>query len=248
MDIASSFHFLDSCANLLNSATVTFTKYIEMPTFSPEDGGKFRFKKPAIREYAVLQCIRIVSGLRAILHLLSKGYFQEVGVIARRLVEFLHNLDFVLEGFINAESVPQIKERVRQYFSECTRTTEELMNAPKKRSAFPRKKVYVAIGRLLGGNNPHRFRQIAKALEDVYSGYVHGNYPHIMEMYNGAKLEFTTSGATQKIPEWLHYTTLIVHPILNQFSTIASAFNLDELEIMLIKKRETLEAIPLYKK
>jgi len=248
MNTVDSFAFLDSCADLLDRATSAFTRLIDNPKLTVEAGPVFRFEKPDVREYAILQCIRIVSGLRATLHLLAKGYFQEAGVIARTLLEFSHNLNFIHEGFVNKERVPRINKRIQQYFSEHTRTAEERMAKSKKGATFIRKKVYAAIGRMLGKDNPYRFQQIAKVLEDAYSGYVHGNYINIMEMYNGGKQRFETSGVLPRTTEWLHYIALIVHPILNQFSTIAIAFNLKELESILIKKRKDLETSPLYKK
>ena len=111
---------------------------------------------------------------------------------------------------------------------------------------MPRKKVYASIGRMYDHDNPHRTRQIVKALEDVYSGYVHGNYHQIMEMWNQERMCYEMKGQPYRIMQWLNYMSLIIYPALNVFSTVSSAFGLNQFMNDLINKRIELESSSVY--
>jgi hypothetical protein len=246
INIRESFRYLYECVDVLDNAATVFAAMLPLPVYTSEMGGAFRLIQRDEKTFSLLRCIRIVSGLRAELGLIEQGFCQEAGVIHRTILEFSHDLDFVVDGLINPESKSRMQERMAKYFVESPPAPEDFMSRPKKSHSFLREKVYAAVLRLLGGNNPYRIRQIAKTLEEVYSGYVHGNYRHVMEMYNGAEKGFKTKGTPGRIPEWVQNVALIVQPVLNQFSTIASAFGLNELMNQLKKKSDELEAHPIY--
>lgn len=246
MDQRESFHQLNSCIDLLESAASVFVTKILGPHYVQTPGGHFEYEKPDVRTLGVLRCVRIVSDFRATMALLERGHVQQVGVILRTILEFSHDLDFIVEGFINPESIQRINEMVSQFFSERFPDAKQLMEQTGKEPTTPRKKIYAAIGRLLGLENPHRYRQIAKIMEDTYSGYVHGNYYYIMELYNGTLHKFEMGGQPLRIRDRLHNVALTIHHVLNQFSTIALAFDLKHLEQDLISKRKELETSRLY--
>ena len=243
------FHQLSVCIDLLESAASVFARNIPRPRYVQYPRDHFEYDKPDVRIYAVLRCVRIVSDFRAVEVLLNLGHVQQVGVLLRTILEFTHDLDFVVEGsFVNPESRKRVNEMVSRFFAERFRDTKELLEEANKEPTTPRKKIYAAIGRLLGFGNPHRPRQIAKALEDVYSGYVHGNYYHIMELYNESTQKYEMSGQRVRFHEWLQYVALCIHPVFNVFSIVASALGLTQLEQELINKRKDLEVSPLYQR
>jgi hypothetical protein len=63
------------------------------------------------------------------------------------------------------------------------------------RDRAPREKVRADISRIWPVNpNPHLETQIGGVLSKVFSGYVHGAYVHIMEMFGGKPAKFHTRG------------------------------------------------------
>jgi len=243
----SKFKVLEDCADLLGKSVELFTKAIPRPEYTEVTAGYFRHKEPDERAFAVFRCVRIASGVRACLVLLRHGFIQEAGVLIRTIIEFLHDIDFAVDGLVHKEHLEGVKKRMAAFFKDDYRTVNELMKETSKAPTIPRKKIYAAIARLFGGSNPFRYRQISKVLEDAYSGYIHGNYRHVMELYEGHSGQFQTAGVMSKVPEWLRYLALSVHPALDEFSTVASAFGMPKLEEALIEQRKILEQSEAYK-
>lgn len=54
-------------------------------------------------------------------------------------------------------------------------------------------------------------------------------------------------GVVEKTDSWLHYLALSVQPTFNVFSTIASAFDMKDIEELLISQRKILEESHIYK-
>jgi hypothetical protein len=73
---------------------------------------------------------------------------------------------------------------------------------------------------------PHSARQIAKGLEELYSGFVHGAYAWIMELYDPYAGAFAMDGMHGRIEEWMGCVSLNLHHSLNSFSSIAHALRL----------------------
>ncbi len=73
-----------------------------------------------------------------------------------------------------------------------------------KRNCTPRDKIRAAIAAIPENpTNPHDYRHLVKTEYDSYSGYVHGAYPRIMELYMGRPPYYHTSGTlnTPRITE-----------------------------------------------
>jgi len=241
-----SYILLQNCVDMLENAASSFAECISKPIYDSEPIPHYLFKDPDQKTYVVLRCVRIASGFNASLKLLKYGYAQEVGVILRSILEFIHDMDFVFEGFINKDSEEKIQSMIDTYFSEKYKNTRQLLEETKKQSSIPRKKIYASIGRMYGRDNPHRYRQIAKALEEGYSGYVHGGYHQTMEMWDQKRMCYEMKGQPYRIMQWLNYMSLIVHPALNIFSAVSHGFGLNQHMIELDKKRIELESSPVY--
>jgi len=241
MNSEDSFKILEESVSLLEQSVTQFNATMPQPRFTQVHGGQYRYDDPDHRVFALLRCVRLASGFRAALLLIREGHCQETGVILRTLVEFCHDLDLVFAPLVDEESAHLAERKVEEYFSDETRPVENLLADTKKPPSMPRRKVYGAIGRSLAPHDPHRYRQISRVLEDVYSGYVHGNYPHTMELYNGRAQQFETSGVPARIDEWLTSIALVVHPTLNNFAMLALDLGLSQLDARLISQRQKLE-------
>lgn len=243
----TKFKMLEDCATLLKNAVTIFTKVIPVPEYTETVAGHFRHREGDERIFVVLRCVRITSAVYSCLILLRHGFIQETGVLIRTIIEFTHDIDFVVDGLVHKEHVLGVKERMKTFFEDDYHTENEWMKETSKALTTPRKKIYAASARLFGGSNLFRDRQISKTLEDAYSGYVHGNYPHIMELYDGDHKQFQTTGIISRVPEWLELLAHSVHPVLNVFAAVAIAFGMPSLEKALIEHRKVLEESEIYK-
>jgi len=115
-----------------------------------------------------------------------------------------------------------------------------------------RKKIHASQDRVLGRFVPQRpglVRRMARAIDDVYSGVVHGSLTSIMELYEGGDRErFRVHGMldtprirTYRI-ELAHYT----HRALNTLGVIALYLGLVDLGDRLREKRIAFEASEAY--
>lgn len=127
-----------------------------------------------------------MSGLNAALCLIRHGFTQEAGVLFRTIDDFLEDISFLDEAhYTTTPNEPQ-KQFVEQFFAKDTRTTEEMMDGTPKTPRVSGKKKRASESRTLGQfDNPEMVRRRLEAVDDVLSGYVHGEYPNIMELYEG---------------------------------------------------------------
>ena len=190
----------------------------------------------------------MVTAFYATLTLTKDGLFEDAGAICRIIIECRHDIDFVMEGLKKHPFPTDKQEVVDNFFNEETRTPEEMLGTMKKSSTTPRRKIYAAVGRLLTPDNPDRPQRIAKVFEEMFSGYVHASYPHIMEMYEGTRKEFRMSGVQMRIPTWINQVALIIHRSLNQFAILAKALDLNDLKLQLAASVKELENSEVYKR
>jgi kynureninase len=103
------------------------------------------------------------------------------------------------------------------------------------------------VGRLLSPGDPDRVQRISKVQEEMFSGYVHACYRHIMEMYEGTKKEFRTGGFQARIPMFIKQVALNIHASFNQFAILAKVLNLTELRLQLVESVKELENSEAYR-
>lgn len=250
MDEQRKISHIEECVNLLEKALSQFIGLFEHPEFIEESGRMcFRYKDINSKLFQVLKCVRIVSGLRASLVLLKEGYVQEVGVLIRIIHEFIHDIEFIQEGHEKGILSKDQQQMIDLFYSAKMQSTGDLLSSMKKEPTVGRRKVYPTIARDLKPENPHKIQHTIKAIEEVYSGYVHGSYPHVMALYVGGPNCFYVNGMlnTSRISEWIKYLALCVHPAMNSFIGIAQHLNLLDIADELRLQRNKFEQSEAYK-
>jgi hypothetical protein len=247
MDTGEKIEYLRKYITLLDRGVCAFNEKIHQPIFDPAMGGRFRYKEPNHVTFLVLKMARMVTALYATLTLTKDGLFEDAGAICRIIIECRHDVDFVMDGLIKDPFPADKQEVVDNFFNEEIQTTKEMLGTMKKPPTIPRKKIYPAVGRLLSPGNPDRPQRIAKVLEEMFSGYVHASYPHIMEMYEGTRKEFCMSGVQMRIPIFIKQVALNIHASLNQFVILAKALDLTDLKLQLLASVKELENSEAYK-
>lgn len=151
-----------------------------------------------------LKGVKTISTLSACVVLLRQGYTQEVGALCRMADDFCNEIFFLLmpQGE-NGFSEDQIRFLENFYQEEFDRPDDPIRST-QKRATVPVKKIHATFGKLAAGElNPSDAQEILRTVHQAFSGYVHGAYPHIMEMYGGNPPRFHMSGmfGTPRIDE-----------------------------------------------
>jgi hypothetical protein len=240
---------IEECIEKLDVALTVFNQQIGRPEFNAETGlERFRYKTPTPRIFQVLKCVRVVSGLRACLCLLEQGFTQEGGVLIRTIYEFLHDIDFIEQGIIQNQFTPAQQEMLDLFFEHDLQRGEEMVKDHAKRPTVGRKKVYALTARYLKPEDPDRMQRLEKTIEEAFSGYVHGAYPAIMELYAGGTWQFHANGMldTPRIPSFLRAVAGVAHHALNQFAELAQSPGFKDLFTQLRDQRIKLESSAAY--
>jgi len=132
-----------------------------------------------------LKCVRCMSLLRAGMLLLLNGFYQEVGVLCRCLSESVEDVMFLATplGEDGRPSKAQA-QLVTEFFQEEFEDPSKPLGSQNKRVRVSRDDVLAGIARIDGNPlNPSDGKALTRGLHLGYSGYVHGAYPHLMELF-----------------------------------------------------------------
>jgi hypothetical protein len=157
------------------------------PTFVRLPGGisAFRHDKGDDLLMSYLKCVRSVSMLRAGVLLVESGFYQEIGILCRCLSESFEDVLFLATplGEDKKPSKAQI-QLMEEFFQEEFEDPSKPVASQQKRQRVPRDQVLAGIARIDGNAlNPSDAKLISRSLHMGFSGYVHGAYPHIMELF-----------------------------------------------------------------
>ncbi len=204
----------------------------------------FRYKDQTLEQALVQKLARMVTGLHSARLLLNNGLFQDQASIQRMLDEFKEDIMFLAYAPLFDEITDLHKEFLGAFYAEEFDDPDSAIGSTQKRPAIPRKKIraYIAnIGAKLAAidaanshvitkdqkdkegllANPSRGIETERSLSKLYSGFVHGASPQIMNMYGGNPTRFQVSGMLGTPHEEIHREDL-----WNQFYRGVVAFGL----------------------
>ena len=219
---------------------------LESPEFIADKTSPMFRNKKKTREIAILlKSARIISGLNASLHLLPKGFVQEIGVICRTIDESYEDILFLLKGYPNELSEIQ-KKFLDEFYQEEFDNPESPLQSTQKRNRVPRKKIQAEIGRIMAEViNPSDGQELFRTISKTFSGFVHSAYSHIMDLYGGVpgKFRYHLNGmpAPPKINELIVQMEQYVYRGILAMMLIMQAFGHSELFGRLLKLRGDYE-------
>lgn len=188
------------------------SRWIDDPVWVP-DLQQFRHERLHDCLFLFLKSIRMVSHLNASVVLLENGHVHEMGVLCRCMDETFEDMTMFMKT-LGDDGSPS-KEQIRildEFFQEQFKDISDPMLESVERDRVPRKKIRNAIAGLAENPaNPHDLSQLKGTLYDTYSGYVHGAYPHIMELYSWPPSQYAMSGMLQRIPDWTRQLGVYVY-------------------------------------
>ena len=244
----SKLRGIRAAISVLEGALAHFVDHIGPPRFLERPDPRFRYASPSLLTFIVLRAVRIVSGLNALAVLLRAGFTQEMGILIRTISEFLTDIGFAQDAIGSQPPTSDQQRLADLYFTEEGDSAEELLARQRQPERVSRKKVRAAEARLVSPENPHRTQNLKAAEENAFSGYVHGSYPCVMEMYEGGTERFLVKGmvGTPRIPIWRQQIAIYVHRALNVFASVAHGLGMQDLYETLIECRRHFEQSSAY--
>lgn len=181
-----------------------------------------------------LKGIKSISTLNACLVLLRCGYTQEIGALCRVVDDLCNEIFFLLkpQGENGTFSADQVLFLENFYQEELDQPGDPLASS-QKRATVPVKKIHATFAKLASTElNSSDAQELLRTTQQAFSGYVHGAYPHIMEMYGGNPPQFHMSGmlGTPRIDEWRRQLVGYVYRVSMASVFVARKLGLEEME------------------
>lgn len=248
-DFKERVWILDDALFLMEKTVDRFHGIIGSPVFIREIGKEhYQYENPTSRHFQFLKVVRIVSGLNAYRCLLEKGYVQELGVITRTIYDYIDEIEFVQEAHESGKPTSGQKKIVDDFFRATPKTADELLKDISKRSRVTKKEIFSSIGRFMSQfSKPERTQKIMSILHNTYSGYVHGDYLHIMEMYNGHDFHLRGMLGTPREDTFRLQFVMLIYRSLNCLVIFALSLGLTDLSASLREKCMEIEQSGLYR-
>lgn len=241
------FIVLEEWINELKEGLGEIIVFFEPPYFYTDKGyERFRYEETKIEHTCFLKGVRIISGLNASMVLLRAGYVQEMGVIYRTIGDFCNEIMFLLGNYPTEELDDSQKAFLENFFKEEFDIPEKPFLKDERRKTVPKRKILSFIGnaykKIL---NPYEHKKLLQISGDTFSGYVHGVYPHIMEMYGGYPLRFHMQGMkeTPRMTEWTKHAINYVYKANQIFLIMAEKFRMGSIHKKLNKTLKHYEEI-----
>jgi hypothetical protein len=190
-----------------------------------DDKGAFEFPECSPRIVAVLKLVRAAHGISALRVLCEAGLFIDAGAIMRCTLDCTDEVWFLLEEY------PRASQHVWQFVKAFFESTIDGY-AEGETPAVETKKIRSAVVRILKGRNDDATQKLMKKIFRTFSGYVHANYAHIMEVYNGATRDFNLRGvpSEKQRKEKSEYVDVAAESVRLCAQFVAQVFGMKELE------------------
>lgn len=150
-----------------------------------------RYKEKTIHQAMILKLARIITGLQAIVLLNENGFLQEQAALQRTLDEFDEDILFLSLGVIYSDITDRHKRYLEYFYEEEIKYENNEVKHNKQRATVPRKKIRAFINKYTEIDNRQNLRSDPSAeISKVYSGFIHGASPQIMDLYYGTPGKF----------------------------------------------------------
>lgn len=222
----------------------------------------FRYVEQTLEQALVQKLARVITGLHSARLLLNNGFFQEQASIQRMVDDFDEDITFLAYGLLCDKFTERHKEFLGAFYEEEFDNPDSALDSTQKRLAVPRDKIraYIAnLGASLAaqdaGDDPMRTKgsmdpeglladpsggvKNARTLSKLYSGFLHGASPQIMNMFGGDPPRFQVSGMLGTPHENDHREDL-----WNQFYRALICFNLVAL---ILRNQDLIKSVTDYR-
>lgn len=185
---------------------------------------------------AVLKVARAAQGVKTLDLLCRSGLFIDFGVIIRCVYDCEAEAYFLLENFPNTSS--HVNKFVKAFFES---TIDGYLST--ETHPVPTAKIRSAMVRVLKGGHDEETRTMAERIYKTTCGYVHANYAHIMEIYNGQTCNFNLAGvpSIQQCQMRMEHVALAAKGVLHAAAFIAHTLGLKSLHQEILQSWQQTE-------
>ena len=233
MTIDMALKELQAQVSLLERVVVLFANSLAEPRLCYFNGDRgFRYEAPDVRHFCLLKATRVVSALNASIELARAGYTQEIGTLMRTVAEFTTHIEFVLDPSDSQKHRCEVENYIQAFFADSRRDPA----AGIKRAQVRQGMVHELLGRTLDsfakqeGDNEGRVpaEVLYSNTYRIFSNYVHGKYPEIMDLYGGrpGRFHLRGMGGTPKDGESLAILEAFIVTASNAFVIMIQGLNL----------------------
>lgn len=192
MAIDSAVDF-ESCVRAVDDGVQALASGIEAPALDAT--GRFTHRAQDAQLAAFLKAVRVASALNAALHLLRVGHVQEIGALFRVIDEACQDIGFLLipnaTGTVASDQQRLLAAFYREEIPDPDNPTVSQRGPDQPR----RSRVHRAIVGQLPTNDATAEREgVFQSMHRVMSGFVHGAYRNIMDLYGGEQPRYHTRG------------------------------------------------------
>ena len=163
--------------------------------------------------------------------LASTGFVQEQAALHRMLDEFNEDILLLVHGLL-FELTPLHTEYLAAFYEEEFDKPDDPLASSQKRAMIPRQRIRAYLSRIAPeGLDPSTGVEVMRTIQKIYSGFVHGASPHIMEMYGGVPPKWHVRGMTGTTRADDHSNDLwnVFYRSIASFAVTAKAFGDDKL-------------------
>ena len=184
----------------------------------------YEYQDRSAKVVAVLKLVRAAHGVNALNLLCRCGLFLDFGVICRCVNDCTEEVYFLLETFPKTSGT--VDHCVKAFFES---TIDGYLS--KETPVVPRKKIRSAEVRILKGNHDHGMLRMSENIYKTFCGYVHADYAHIMEVYEGKSRDFNLAGvpSVQQRQMRMEHVEVAAESVLHAAAYIAQTLGLKEL-------------------
>jgi len=184
----------------------------------------YEYHDQSAKVVAVLKLVRAAHGVNALNLLCRCGLFLDFGAIFRCVNDCTEEVYFLLEKFPTTSG--NVDQFVRSFFES---TMDGYLS--KETPAVLRKKIRSAEVRVLKGNHDDGMLQMLENIYKTFSGYVHADYAHIMEVYEGKSRDFNLAGvpSVQQRQMRMDHVEVAAESVLHAAAFIAQTLGLNDL-------------------
>lgn len=199
------------------------------PTWNAEKE-VYEYQDHSAKVVAVLKITRAAHGVSALNLLCRSGLFIDFGAIIRCVNDCSEEVYFLLEEF------PKTSGNVAQFVKSFFEGTID-GHLSNETPSVPTQKIRSAMVRVLKGRQDDATRTLVDNIYKTFCGYVHANYAHIMEVYNGATRDFNLAGvpSIQQRRLRMEHIELATNSILHAAAFVAHTLGLKDLHRDIVK-------------
>lgn len=165
-----------------------------------ERGGHviFRYEDQRTEAAIFLKLARLVSLIHALELLVDHALVQEQCIIQRSIEETNEDIMFLCLSINGGKATDRHVEFLAEFWKEDYTDPADPVKSRVPRG-YSRKGIRSYNNRALGQDRPSSADEIGRSIYEMYSGFLHGSAPHIMELYDENERRFSFRGISNSV-------------------------------------------------